>query len=133
MPVGRPLGSKNKVTQRWLDKVSESGQTPVEFLLDRFRDEDEDLSVRIDCAKAAAPYCHPKIMAIAHANLTPNGEETESIGLPRISEILDELIGSRITSDHATPVSDRPVLPVEVRSKQAGHRKPVVVQSNQGS
>jgi|15BtaG_2_1085339.scaffolds.fasta_scaffold01245_4 hypothetical protein len=129
----RPRGSRNKKTQVWLDKISESGQTPVEFLLDRFRDPDEDLSVRIDCAKAAAPYCHPKIMAIAHANLTSNGEETESIGLSRVSEILDELIGSRITSDNETLVSDRPVLPAEIRSEQVGYRKPVVVQSNQGS
>lgn len=119
MPAGRPRGSKNKATQVWLDKISESGQTPVEFLLDRFRDENEDLSVRIDCAKAAAPYCHPRILAVAHANLTPNGEETETIGLPRISEILDELIGSRITSNHATLVSHGPVLPPEIRPKQA--------------
>lgn len=117
--MARPVGSRNVKTQVWLDKVNASGVTPVEFLLERFRDESEDLSVRIDCAKAAAPYCHPKIMAIAHANLTPNGEETETVGLPRISEILDELIGSRIASNHATLVPNGPVLPAEIRPKQA--------------
>lgn len=129
----RPRGSRNKITQKWLDQIAESGQTPVEFLLDRFRDEGEELSVRIDCAKAAAPYCHPKIMAVAHAHLTAKDEETETIGLPRVSAILDELIGTGITRDDEASVSDGSVLSVEVRPEPTGHRKPVVVQSNQGS
>lgn len=44
-------------------------KTPLEFLMNVMLDEDEDLGRRIDCAKSALPYCHPRL-----ANVTLTGE-----------------------------------------------------------
>ncbi len=38
------------------------GQTPLEFMLMVMRDDKQDLKLRCDMAKSAAPYCHPKLM-----------------------------------------------------------------------
>lgn len=44
-------------------KMGEDGLSPLKYLLDRMRDENEAKDVRLDCAKAAAPYVHPKLMS----------------------------------------------------------------------
>lgn len=36
---------------------------PLDFLLRIMRDDGADETKRIDCAKAAAPYCHQKLSA----------------------------------------------------------------------
>ena len=70
--AGRPRGSKNAKTKA-LAKVTiaaaEAGILPVPFLLAVVRDETLDAAVRIDCAKAAAPYCHAKLSATVNANV----------------------------------------------------------------
>jgi hypothetical protein len=40
-----------------------SGVMPREFLLGIMRDEAQPLALRLDAAKAAAPYLHPKLVA----------------------------------------------------------------------
>ena len=40
------------------------GPTPLDFLLSKVWDENCDEAVRIDCAKAAAPYVHARLNAI---------------------------------------------------------------------
>jgi hypothetical protein len=37
---------------------------PLAYLLQLMRDERQPLDVRIECAKAAAPYCHAKLSAV---------------------------------------------------------------------
>lgn len=59
---GRKKGSKNK---RSLEIVA-SGLTPLDYMLERLRDDGEDSAVRADMAKAAAPYCHARLAAIEH-------------------------------------------------------------------
>ena len=41
-------------------------QYPLAFLIKRMRDTKADMAERIDCAKAAAPYVHPKLAAVEH-------------------------------------------------------------------
>jgi hypothetical protein len=38
-----------------------SGQTPLEFMLEVMRDTGAERSERLDMAKAAAPYIHPRL------------------------------------------------------------------------
>ena len=60
---GRQKGTPNKATLHRHAEIEASGQTPLDFLIERMRDEDAEMSERIACAKAAAPYVHPKLSA----------------------------------------------------------------------
>ena len=71
MPVGRPKGiaktggrqkgTLNKRTAATLEAIAASGTTPLQYLIAVMRDETNDPAVRLDAAKAAAPYCHAKL------------------------------------------------------------------------
>jgi hypothetical protein len=63
-PRGRPKGSPNKATVARQIEVAESGETPLAFLLRTMRDEQADEAKRLDAAKAAAPYVHPRLAAV---------------------------------------------------------------------
>lgn len=41
-----------------------TGVTPLEFMLNRMRDEEAPIADRMDMAKAAAPYIHAKLSSI---------------------------------------------------------------------
>lgn len=44
-----------------------SGLTPLEYMLTTMRDETKLLALRLDMAKAAAPYVHPRLSAVEQA------------------------------------------------------------------
>jgi hypothetical protein len=50
-------------------------------MLKVMRDETQPTAVRLDMAKAAAPYCHPKLAAVEH---TGNGEGEAAVHVHRI-------------------------------------------------
>jgi hypothetical protein len=51
-------------------RASEGGIEPLQYLLSVMRDESEPVGVRLDAARAAAPFCHPRLVAqhITHEN-----------------------------------------------------------------
>jgi hypothetical protein len=57
---GRKKGSKNKRTKELLEKAEAGGQSAIEFLLEVMRDTKKDMEMRLDAAKAVAPYLHAK-------------------------------------------------------------------------
>lgn len=64
---GRPKGVPNKATaerQRAAAARAAAGITPLDFLLSVMADKSNDLPVRIDAGKAAAPYVHPRLTAV---------------------------------------------------------------------
>ena len=61
---GRRVGSKNKKTRLLEMKVTDSGLTPLDYMLTVLRSEDAEPAARMDAAKAAAPYVHPRLSAI---------------------------------------------------------------------
>jgi hypothetical protein len=63
---GRQKGTPNKATARRELETRLTGETPLDFLLQVMRDGVLPLGVRIDVAKAAAPFVHPKRAAISH-------------------------------------------------------------------
>lgn len=67
MPAGRPKGSQNKASVARAAEIAASGITPLEFMLRTLRDEAQEFAVRLDAAKSAAPYVHPKLAAIEHS------------------------------------------------------------------
>ena len=62
--AGRKKGIRNKRLQAELVKAAAGGVLPKDFLLDVMRDTSHDMPVRIDAAKAAAPYVHAKLVSI---------------------------------------------------------------------
>lgn len=58
--AGRKPGVPNGKTAAIARAVAESGITPLDFMLAALRDETREFAERMDAAKSAAPYCHPK-------------------------------------------------------------------------
>lgn len=51
-----------------LAAIRSSGATPLDYLILVMRDESLDLAKRLDAAKAAAPYVHPRLASVAVGN-----------------------------------------------------------------
>ena len=66
--AGRKKGVSNKVTAALRAKLMAEGILPLEFLLGLMRDPTRPLAVRIEAAKAASPFLHPKLQAIEHSS-----------------------------------------------------------------
>lgn len=57
---GRKKGTPNRATAAKEAAIAASGLTPLEFMLNALRDDTREFAERMDAAKAAAPYVHPK-------------------------------------------------------------------------
>lgn len=62
--AGRPKGAVSKFNDEARAKAAEEGTTPLAYLLGIMRDETKSEEVRIDVAKAAAPYLHARLSSI---------------------------------------------------------------------
>lgn len=51
-----------------LAAIRASGQAPLDYMLQVMRDETQELAKRLDAAKAAAPYVHPRLASVAVGN-----------------------------------------------------------------
>jgi hypothetical protein len=56
---GRPAGSRNRLTRETLALIGE-GETPVAYLLGIMRDTEKPQDIRLQAARFAAPYLHPR-------------------------------------------------------------------------
>ncbi len=72
-----------------LAQIRASGITPLDYMLQVMRDEDVEPAKRLDAAKAAAPYVHPRLASLAVGNQDDKPFEqvirwalTESEGAP---------------------------------------------------
>lgn len=73
---GRKPGSLNKRTQAIAEKAASEGKTPLEFMLDLMRDVKQEIPLRADMAKAAAPYIHPRLANVEFSgDITLNHEQ----------------------------------------------------------
>jgi hypothetical protein len=74
--AGRRAGGKNRRTAEREKAIAESGLSPLEYLIQVYRDEAEDTGKRLDAAKAAAPYLHPRLSSVqVSGDLTINHEQ----------------------------------------------------------
>lgn len=78
---GRQKGTPNKRTAAQTEALA-SGITPLEYMLSVLRDEDEPDNVRLDAAKAAAPYVHSRLSSI-EANI--KGKMGVTVEIVRLS------------------------------------------------
>lgn len=51
-----------------LAAIEASGATPLDYMLQVMRDESVEPAKRLDAAKAAAPYVHPRLASVAVGN-----------------------------------------------------------------
>lgn len=61
---GSRKGRPNKATAAKAAAIAASGLTPLDYLVSVMRDENAPRAERIDAAKAAAPYVHPKLQPV---------------------------------------------------------------------
>ncbi len=64
---GRTKGTPNKATKARDEMIAASGLSPLEYMLETMRDESLPKDTRLDAAKAAAPYVHPRLSAVTHS------------------------------------------------------------------
>ena len=70
--AGRKPGTLNRFNRELLERANEGGQLPLDYMLGVMRDESLDTQLRIDAAKAAAPYVHQKLSVISVDVTTPD-------------------------------------------------------------
>ena len=87
---GRAKGTGNRATIARQAAVAASGLTPLDFLLSLMRDEGAELHLRLDAAKAAASFVHPKLASIAHS-----GKDGGPVAL-RVEDMTENEIARRI-------------------------------------
>ena len=68
---GRMKGTPNKATAAKAAAIAETGLTPLDYMLQVMRDPLAEPARRLDAAKAAAPFVHPRLNSIEHSG--PNG------------------------------------------------------------
>ena len=61
---GRGTGTKNTASAAREQAVAASGLTPLDYMLSTLRDVEQPVNVRLDAAKAAAQYVHPRLSAV---------------------------------------------------------------------
>lgn len=76
-PSGRPKGARNKRTTEAVEAIVGKGLTPLEYLTSIYQDECKDESIRMDAAKAAAPYVHSRLSNVEMAVTDDTRTETE--------------------------------------------------------
>jgi hypothetical protein len=59
--MGRPKGSKNKRPALLRYAHNDVKMTPLQYMLDTLANEDLEDNIRMDAAKSAAPYIHPRM------------------------------------------------------------------------
>jgi hypothetical protein len=70
---GRAKGTPNRATAAKVAEIAASGLPPLDYLLSVMRDEENPPQLRLDAAKAAAPYVHPRMSSVEVGNRDPEG------------------------------------------------------------
>lgn len=87
---GRKAGTPNKATAAKAMAVEQAGLTPLDFMLKVMRDESVDLQERMQAARAAAPYVHPRLASKEYDALDPEAERERLEVDRRLLEYVDE-------------------------------------------
>jgi hypothetical protein len=70
--AGRPKGGTSKISEAARKEALADGISPLAYLLGIMRDQELPRDVRMDAAKAAAPYSHAKLAAVTHSGDADN-------------------------------------------------------------
>lgn len=78
---GRRKGTPNKATAAKVAEIEASGLTPLDYMLSIMRDENAARDQRLDAAKSAAPYVHPRLASIEGNHRVQMNQEDAIKGL----------------------------------------------------
>lgn len=99
-PGGRPPGSRNKASVQREAEIKASGLTPLDYMLTVLRDKKADPAARMDAARSAAPYVHPKLSSVTvggNDNAPPIRLESLSLDqLVKLGERIEKALGGLI-------------------------------------
>lgn len=85
---GRAPGARNKATAAKAAAIKASGLTPLDFMMEVMRNQDYPMEARLDAAKAAAPYVHPRLANInAHVSGTVTLESLIAASLEDVRDV----------------------------------------------
>jgi hypothetical protein len=70
---GRRKGTPNRRTAEMRAEIAASGEMPLAYMMRVMRDPTTEPHRRDAMAKAAAPYVHPTLAAVAHKHLDAEG------------------------------------------------------------
>lgn len=62
--AGRKVGAVTAKTREIANKAASDGLTPLEYMLNILRDEQQPQLVRFEAAKSAAPFVHAKLSSV---------------------------------------------------------------------
>lgn len=78
--AGRKAGGTNKRTAELVNTAKASGIMPLDYLLGIMRNVKQEENIRLDAAKAAAPYLHAKLSSIeVNGNITNHEDDLEHL------------------------------------------------------
>ena len=77
---GRQKGAVDKIKREAI--LAAQGITPLDYMLGIIRNEEEDKTVRLDAAKAAAPYVHARLQTTTLA-----GDPEKPLKLDNLSDL----------------------------------------------
>jgi len=107
--MARTKGALNKRTRAALHaaqtgKLGSGGQSPVEYLLKVMRDSKKPDNLRVEAAKAVAPYLAPKLSAMEIGPKDPNQGKTREQLLEEIKRVIVKNPGLKETLFATIPV-----------------------------
>jgi hypothetical protein len=74
----------NRATAARQAAIAESGMTPLDYMISVFRDENQPVNVRLDAARSAAGYVHPRLASVGIGN---DGGQPIQVQILRFSDI----------------------------------------------
>jgi hypothetical protein len=86
-PRGRPFKPGVGGNPRGRPKGSRNGMSPLAFLCSGYRDAKQPMKGRIEAAKCAAPYLHPKLSATPFSALQSELGPTPSIKIEFVTPL----------------------------------------------
>ena len=88
---GRQKGTRNMASVARETAIGAAGDTPLDIMLAVMRSPDVDIRTRLDAAKAAAPFVHPRLAVIQHT-----GKDGGLIGAKGVSDYNDLEVARRV-------------------------------------
>jgi hypothetical protein len=97
---GRKVGAATAKTREIADQAAADGITPLEVMLKamRWADSKGDHSAAAGFAQIAAPYCHPRLSAVAHT-----GGDGGAVRVAFVEEIVDGNVHEDRDEDDTAP------------------------------
>ncbi len=101
--AGRPPGARNRKTVETIRAVEESGMmTPLAYMLSVIHDTGHDTTIRLEAARAAAPYMHARLSNSEITLMQPGDEMTTEEITDKLAQLLadDPSLLSRVMNRH---------------------------------